>query len=66
VGCTLIQDTNQIYVGKATVSIDEKWKDDVLIEVDEAVRAFKEVVSDFKLTPTYRVGLTSEVWSNKP
>lgn len=55
---------NQLYIGKATVSIDQKWKDDILIEVDETVYAFKDYVKSLGLRTNYRIGLTNAVWNN--
>ena len=51
----------QISIGKATISIDEKWKDNTAIEVDEAVRAFKNFVREFSLSTKWVVWYTDNI-----
>ena len=54
----------QISIGKTTVSIDRKNKKNVIIEVDEAVRAFNDFVRELKLNTEYRVVYSDFVYND--
>lgn len=56
---------HQVSIGKATVATDVKWKENILIEVEETVRAFNEFVQGFRLRTEWRVTYTNKVWNNQ-
>ena len=55
----------QVEAGKATVAIDEKWKDDTAIEVDEAILLFNRFVKSQSLTTECQWYYTSSANRNE-
>ena len=51
----------QIAIGKQTVTIDARWRDDTAIEVDEAARFFELFVREFSLETDWRTTCAREI-----
>ena len=49
----------QLSIGKATISIDEKWTDNTAIEVDEVIKLFNRFISEKGLSTEHQYSMTS-------
>lgn len=54
----------QIAIGKLTVSVDKRWKDDLLPQTDSAIWAFNEYIKHYGLRTEWRLSYTDHVWKN--
>lgn len=55
---------NEIAVGRVTVVVDERWKDDMLPQTEMAIWAFNKYVDKYNLSTKWRVSYPDYVYQN--
>ena len=54
----------QMSIGKITIAVDSRWKNDLLPETDSTIWAFNEYVKKFSLRTEWRLSYTNSVYNN--